>query len=98
MSTEEKIEVLIKNISAANINSARTDSHLETLHDFEVKITTYNVSSLVTAVFIEDTTELNAIVNKIIEELNHLSFNYIVKDYRIHGIEKGYMYIHYPTL
>lgn len=50
MSTEEKIEILIQNISNANFNTARTDSDFVTLHDFEIKITSYNVSSLVTTV------------------------------------------------
>lgn len=98
MSTEEKIEILIQNISNANFNTARTDSDFVTLHDFEIKITSYNVSSLVTTVEIENTKELNTIVNTIIDSIKHLTFNYIIKDYRIQGNEFGYMYIHFPKI
>ena len=98
MSTEEKIEILIQNISSANFNTARTDSHFIKLHDFEIKITSYNVSKLVTTVKIENTKELNTIVNSIIDSISHLTFNYIVKDYRIQGNEVGYMYIHFPNI
>lgn len=98
MSTEEKIEILIENISSANFNTARTDSEFVKLHDFEIKITSYNVSSLVTTVEIENTKELNTIVNRIIDSIKHLTFNYMVKDYRIQGNEVGYMYIHFPKI
>jgi hypothetical protein len=98
MTTEEKIEILINNINAVNFSTAITGSSLNIIHDFEIKITSFNVSSLVTTVKIESTEELNLIVNTIIDSIKHLTFNYIVKDYRIQGNEIGYMYIHYPRL
>jgi hypothetical protein len=97
MTIQDKLEVLLNNIEAANYNTARTDSHVESLHDFEIRIITYN-SVDATTVEIESATELNEIITNLLDKIKHLTFRYIVKDYRINGIEKGYAFIHYPNL
>jgi hypothetical protein len=94
---QEKVEKLIEHISIANGNVGLSSTNNK-IHNFEIIITTYINIKDFTFVEVKDTEELLQISDMLINELKNLSFKYEVKDCRIRGVEKGFMYINFYNL